>query len=82
LAFWTDGSETTDATHGSAKRRQRSAARGAQEVGAPYSTVEPGERYPSGPWGGKEVPGHGSVGGKHAGCIETRPRVNETTTDS
>src|SRR6266545_2666593 len=36
----------------------------------------------SGPRGGKGVPSHGIVGGKHAGCFGTRSRVNETTTDS
>src|SRR5437667_211185 len=34
------------------------------------------------PRGGKGVPSHGTVGGKHAGCVGTRSRVNETTTDS
>ena len=28
------------------------------------------------------MPSHGTVGGKHGGCIGTRSRVNETTTDS
>src|ERR1700679_4126421 len=68
--------------HGIAKRRQRSAARGAQDVGASHSTEEAGERHRPGPWGGKGMPGHGPVGGKHGGYIETRFRVYETTTDS
>src|SRR6202049_3789687 len=50
---------------------------GQQDVGAPRSTVEAGEPEPPGPWGGKGVPSHGTVGGKHGGCIETRVRVNE-----
>jgi hypothetical protein len=44
---------------------------GRQDVGAPHSTVEAGEQAPPGPWGGKEVPHHGIVGGKHARCTET-----------
>jgi hypothetical protein len=40
-------------------------------VGAPHSTVEPGEPYPKGPWGGKGAPGHRTVGGKHGRCIGT-----------
>jgi hypothetical protein len=38
-ASWTDGSEATGATQGSAKRRQRSAARGAQGVAQHHSIV-------------------------------------------
>src|ERR1700731_2319424 len=81
-AFWTVGSETTDATQGIAKRRQPSAARGTQEVGALHSTCELGELDPWEPGGGKGEPGHATVGGKHDGCTETRGRVNATTTDS
>src|SRR5439155_530493 len=55
-AFWTDGSEATDATQGIAGRRQPRPARGTQEVGAFHSTVEPGEPDPWGPGGGKEGP--------------------------
>ena len=33
------------------------------------------------PDGGKGVPRHDAVGGKHGGCIGTRGRVHETTTD-
>jgi hypothetical protein len=50
---------------------RRSAVGGAQDVGALHSTVEPGELDPREPWGGKGVPSHGVVGGKHDGCTET-----------
>src|SRR5262249_56283146 len=47
-------------------------------------SIVPGKRgnAASGPRGGKGVPNHGTVGGKHGGCLGTRSRVNETTTDS
>src|ERR1017187_6361468 len=34
------------------------------------------------PHGGKGMPFQTTVGGKHGGCIGTRGRVHETTTDS
>jgi hypothetical protein len=37
--------------------------------------------HPEGPRGEKGMPCHDTVGGKHGGCIETRGRVHETTTD-
>lgn len=53
-----------------------------QEIGAPHSTAESGERVPPGPWGGKGVPGHGTAGGQHGGCSVTQSRVNVTAADS
>ena len=49
FASWIDGSETTGATHGIAKRRQRSAARGAQDVGALPRSSSPGQSPSRGP---------------------------------
>ena len=43
LVSWTVGSETTGTPQGIAKRRQRSAARGAQGVAQRHSTVEASE---------------------------------------
>jgi hypothetical protein len=43
LVSWTAGSETPGTPQGIAKRRQRSAARGAQGVAQRHSTVEAGE---------------------------------------
>src|SRR4051794_18533396 len=37
--------------------------------------------HSEGPGGGKGAPCHEPVGGKHGGCVETRGRVHETTTD-
>ena len=37
--------------------------------------------HSEGPGGGKGAPCHETVGGKHGGCIGTRGRVHETTTD-
>ena len=51
-------------------------------IGAFHSTEEAGEPASREPCGGKGTPSRGTVGGKHGGCIETRCRVNETTTDS
>jgi len=55
---------------------------GRQEVGALHSTVEAGEQQPSEPCGGKGVPSHGPVGGKHARRFVAFQRVHETPADS
>ena len=52
-----------------------------QGVGAFHSNVEAGE-LTEGPRGVKGTPFQLTVGGKHGGCIGTRGRVHETTTDS
>src|SRR5271154_3265597 len=76
------GAKLQAAAHGIAKRRQRSAARGAQEVAHLHSTLEAGEPGPRGPWGGKGDARHGPVEGTPAGGIVSRSRVNATSTDS
>src|SRR4051794_14946223 len=54
---------------------------GRQGVGAPIVPWRRGNST-EGPRGGKGAPFQRTVGGKHGGCIETRGRVHETTTDS
>ena len=54
--------------------------RGGRESERLIVPLRPGN-HSEGPGGGKEVPCHETVGGKHGGCIETRGRVHETTTD-
>ena len=63
LVSWTAGSETTGTPQGIAKRRQRSAARGAQGVAQRHSTVEAGELASEDPVKGRALP----MGGPHRG---------------
>ena len=68
LVSWTAGSETPGTPQGIAKRRQRSAARGAQGVAQRHSTVEAGELVSEEPGEGRALPTGGpSVGnqGEH-----------------
>ena len=58
------------------------AARGAQGVAHPHSTVEAGEPGPRGPWGGKGDARQGPVLGTPSGGTVLRPWVNATITDS
>jgi hypothetical protein len=71
------GTPTVPPNEGNEVRRD-----GRRLVGAPHSTVEPGRPNMRAPWGGKGAPRRGTVGGKHGGCLGTRSRVHETTTDS
>jgi hypothetical protein len=81
-AFWTAGSETTDAPPGIAKRRKRSAVRGTAGVAHLHSTVEAGEPVPRGPCGGKGDVRQGPVWGTPARGLVPWSRVNVTPTDS
>src|SRR5271170_6984652 len=74
------GEQTTGETVVSAREEFEAGRVGRRGVGASRSIAEAGE--PSeGPRGEKGTPCHGTVGGKHGGCIETRGRVHVTTTD-
>jgi hypothetical protein len=70
--------------HGAVSPSEGNEARrnGRQEVGALHSTAEAGEQQPSEPCGGKGVPSHGPVGGKHARRFVASQRVHGTPTDS
>src|SRR5262245_53496325 len=77
-AFGTDGSETSDAPPGIAKRRQRSAAKGRQGVAPRHTTVEDGELAPEEPVEGRAWPTGGSPGGNQAEHIEVPKPVTVT----
>ena len=53
-----------------------------QGVGALHSTDEAGEPAPGDPVEGRELPGHGTVGGNDGENTESRYRLTETATDS
>ena len=76
-----EGSETrAQRWYRQAKATKRGETDG-RESERPIVPMKRGNR-PEGPRGGKGTPCHDTVGGKHGGCIETRGRVHETTTDS
>jgi hypothetical protein len=82
LVSWTGGSETTGTPQGIAKRRQRSAARGAQGVAQRHSTAETGELASEDPGEGRALP-TGGIGGGHQGKhIEASLPVTVTSPDS
>jgi hypothetical protein len=69
LVFWTAGSETTGTPQGIAKRRQRSAARGAQGVAQRHSTVEAGELALKDPVQGRALRRADSAGGTRGSTL-------------
>ena len=83
LATWLGGKNETHAT-GVVRPSEGDEARrdGYRAFRASHSTREAGEASPWRPCGGKGMPDHGPVRGKHGECTETRNRVNETRTDS
>jgi hypothetical protein len=78
LGVWADRSDTTSATHGIAKRRKRSAAKGTQEVAHPRSTVDNGASVPRTPGRGKGDARHGCVGETPVGAFVPQLRVHIT----
>ena len=82
LVSWTAGSETTGTPQGIAKRRQRSAARGAQGVAQRHSTVEAGELASEEPGEGRALPTGGLGGGNQAAPFVAPEPVTVTSLDS
>ena len=64
--------------------RAKESKRGEKDGGESERFIVPSNRgnRPEGPGEGRGCRSHGTVGGKHGGCIGTRSRVHETTTDS
>src|SRR5260221_9023652 len=79
LVSWTAGSKTTGTPQGIAKRRQRSAARGAQGVAQRHSTAEAGERISADPGEGRALPTGGPSVGKQGEHSEASFLVHVTS---
>jgi hypothetical protein len=82
LVSWTAGSKTPGTPQGIAKRRQRSAARGAQGVAQRHSTVEAGELASEDPGKGRALPTGGPTGGKQGKHSVASFPVTVTSLDS
>ena len=66
------------------KRRAKATKRGGKGGRKSELSTVPVKQgnQPEGPCGGRGEPGYGTTGGKDAGNIESRKRLNETTADS
>ena len=66
------------------KRRAKATKRGGKGGRKSELSTVPVKQgnHPEGPCGGRGEPGYGTTGGKDAGNIESRKRLNETTADS
>ena len=74
------GERTSDAAMVSRRELSERREMGIRESERLVVPTKRGNR-PLGPRRGKGAPCHDTVGGKHGGCIGTRVRVHETTTD-
>jgi hypothetical protein len=82
LVSWTVGSKNLGTPQGIAKRRQRSAARGAQGVAQRRSTDEPGELASEDPVEERALHANGPSGRKPVGSTEAPSPVTVTPLDS
>jgi hypothetical protein len=77
----TEGSETRAKRWYRLVKNSKRAEMDGGESERPIVSSKRGNHSSKGPRGEKGTPHHDPVGGKHGGCIETRGRVHETTTD-
>ena len=75
------GEQTTGDTMVSAREEIERVETDGGESERPIVSLKRGNHSSKGPRGEKGMPCHDPVGGTHGGCIETRGRVHETTTD-